>query len=127
MDLLESVGKKFLRKFCDGRVPSRQTIHNLVNILRTLELLIDKKTKHKRRVFTEKLDGTGARLERTLRKSLKYLAQETRVSEFSARTATQLLKLRPYKTTVIHTRLAAARSNYQSSFLQLVSAVGRCR
>jgi hypothetical protein len=38
---------KCRRKFRDERVPSRQTIHNLVNKLRTMELLIDKKTKHK--------------------------------------------------------------------------------
>jgi hypothetical protein len=41
------------------------------------------------------------------------------VSKSNARTAAQLLNLRPRKTTVIHKRLAAARSSYQSSFLQL--------
>jgi hypothetical protein len=66
-----------------------------------------KKQKHKRRVLTEeKLDHIGARLEHTPRKSLGRLAQETGVSNSSARTATQLLKLRPYK---IHARLADAR------------------
>jgi hypothetical protein len=70
---------KCRRKFHDERVPSRQTIHNLVNKLRTTGLLIDKKQKHKRRVLTEKLDDTGARLEHTPRKSLKRLAQETGV------------------------------------------------
>jgi hypothetical protein len=39
-------------KFRGERVPSRQTIHNLVNKLRT-GFLIDKKTKQKRRVLTE--------------------------------------------------------------------------
>jgi transposase len=61
-----SAGKcrqKFRRKFRGERVPSRQTIHNLVNKLRTTGFLIDKKTKHKGRVLTEeKLDETGARL-----------------------------------------------------------------
>jgi hypothetical protein len=52
--------RKFRRKFRDERVPSRQTIHNLVNKLRTTGLLIDKKIKHKHRVLTEKLDDTGA-------------------------------------------------------------------
>jgi transcriptional regulator of NAD metabolism len=42
------------RKFSDERVPSREAIHNLVNKLRTTGPLIDKKTKHKRRVLTEK-------------------------------------------------------------------------
>jgi hypothetical protein len=51
----------------------------------------------------EKLDYTGARLEHAPRKLIKRLAQETGVSKTSARRATQLLKLRPYKTRVIHT------------------------
>jgi transposase len=58
-----SVGKcrrKFRRKFHDERAPSRQTIHNLVNKLRTTGLLLDKRTKHKRRVLSEeKLDDRG--------------------------------------------------------------------
>jgi hypothetical protein len=90
-----SVGKcrqKCQRKFCDEKVPSRQTIHNLVNKLRTTGLLTDKKTKHKRSVLTEKLDNIGARLEHIPRKSLKSLAQEIGVSKSSARTATQFLE-----------------------------------
>jgi hypothetical protein len=65
-------------------------------------LLIDKKQKHKCLVvlIEEGLHDIGARLEHTPRKSLKYLAQETGVSKSSPRMATQLLKLRPYKTTV---------------------------
>jgi hypothetical protein len=63
-----------------------------VNKLRTTGLLTGKKQKHKHRVLTEKLDGTGARLENTPRKSLKYLAQVAGESKPSARTATQLLK-----------------------------------
>jgi transcriptional regulator of heat shock response len=62
--------RKFRHTFGGGRVPSRQTIHNFVNKLRTTRLLIDKKqkkTKHKRRVFTEeKLNDIGARLEHNL-------------------------------------------------------------
>jgi hypothetical protein len=109
--------RKFRRKFYDERFPSRQTIHNLVNKLRT-GLLIDKKQKHK---LTEKLDDIGARPERTPRKSLKRLAQETGVSVSSTRSATQLLKLRPYKTTVIHAlqpRDSASRVRFCSWFLQ---------
>jgi transposase len=60
--------RKFRRKFRGETVPSRQTIHNLVNKLRSTGLLIDKKQKHKRRVLTEeKLDDMGARLEHTPR------------------------------------------------------------
>jgi hypothetical protein len=55
----------------------------------------------------EKSDDIGARLEHTPRKSLKHLAQRTGVLKSSARMATQFLKLRPYKTTVIHACLAA--------------------
>jgi transposase len=92
----ESAGKcrqTFRCKFRDERVPSRQTIYNLVNKLRTMGLLIDKKTEHKRRVLTEeKLDDIGARFKHTPRKSIKRLAQEIGVSKSSARTATQLLK-----------------------------------
>jgi hypothetical protein len=54
--------------------------------------LVSDSQNHKRRMLTEKLDGKGARLEHTPRKSLKRLAQETGVSKSSARTATQLLK-----------------------------------
>jgi transposase len=84
----------------------------LVYKLRTTGLLIDTKQKHKRRLLTEeKLDDIGARLEHTTRKSLKCLAQETGVSKSSARTATQLLKPRLYKTTSTHAQLAAAGSS----------------
>jgi hypothetical protein len=93
--------RKCRRKFLHERVPSRQTTHNLVNKLGTLGLLIDKKKKF--RVLTgEKLDDIRARLEHTLRKSMKCLARETGVSKSNARMATQLLNLRSYKTTVIH-------------------------
>jgi hypothetical protein len=84
--------RKFSHKFHDKIIPSRQTIHNLVNKLRKMGLLIDKKQKHKCQVLTEKLHDTGAKLEHTPRKSLKRLAQETTVSKSNARTATQLLK-----------------------------------
>jgi hypothetical protein len=57
----------------------------------------------------EKVDDIGAKLGHATRKSLKYLAQETAVSKSNARRATQLLKLRPYKTTVIQTRLATTQ------------------
>jgi hypothetical protein len=64
----------------------------------------------------EKLDNIGARLEHTPKKLLKHLAQETGVSESSARRATQFQKLRPYKGTVIHAIQLAG----------LIFAVGFC-
>jgi hypothetical protein len=41
-------------KFCDERVPRRQTIHNLMNKLRPTGLFLDKKQKHKRQVLRKK-------------------------------------------------------------------------
>jgi hypothetical protein len=55
--------------------------------------------------------------------TLKCLAQETGVSESSARWATQLLKLMPYKTTVFYTfqlRDSASRVYFYRWFLQCV-------
>jgi hypothetical protein len=58
--------RKFSRKFRDERILSRQTVHYLVNKLRTTGFLIDKKQNHKRRVLTEeKLDDIGVRLKHT--------------------------------------------------------------
>jgi DNA-binding SARP family transcriptional activator len=68
-----SAGKR-RRKFRDERVPSRQTTNNLVNKLRTTGPLTYKKTKHTRRVLTEKLDDIGAsrnpRTEEELRENI---------------------------------------------------------
>jgi hypothetical protein len=69
----------------------------------------------------DKLDDIGARLEHTPRKSLKRLAQETGASKSSARRATQLLKLRPYKqqlsTHALQPRDPACRVHFCSWFL----------
>jgi hypothetical protein len=95
-----------------------------VNTLRTTGLLIYGKQKHRLQLRTEKkLDDIGTRLEHTPRKSPKRLAQQTGVSKSSARMATQLLKLRPYKTTVInalHQHDPARRVPFCSWFLQSV-------
>jgi hypothetical protein len=71
----------------------------------------------------EKLYDIGTRLEHAPRKPLKRIVQATEVSESSARTAKQLVKLRPYKATVIHAlqpRDPANRVNFCSWFLQSV-------
>jgi hypothetical protein len=92
--------------------------------LRSVALLIRKKVQRQLRVLTEdKLDDVGARFERIPRKSPKGLSQKTGVSQSSARTATQLLKRRPYETTVIHVlqpRDRASRVHFCSWFLQSV-------
>jgi hypothetical protein len=115
---------KFHHKFFYERVPSRQTIHNLVKKFRSTGLLTDKEQKCKHRVLSEEtFSDIWARIEHTPRKSLKHLAQETGVSKSCARTATQLLKLRPYKTTVIHAlhcRDPAIWVHFCSWFLQPV-------
>jgi hypothetical protein len=114
--------RKFRGKFRFERVPSRQTIRNLVIKLRSTWPLIDKKQNHKLLLLTEeKLDDIRVIFERTSRKSLKRLAQEAWVSESSARRAAQLLKLRPCKTTAIHAlqpRDRASRVHFCSWFLQ---------
>jgi hypothetical protein len=71
----------------------------------------------------ERLDDIGASLKHTPRKSLKHLVQQTGVSKPNSRTATQLLKLRPYKTTVIHALQLCdpgSRVHFCSWFLQSV-------
>jgi hypothetical protein len=64
--------RKFQHKFPREPVPSRQNIHYLVNKLKTMGSLLDKKPDRKQIVLTEEtLDDTGARLETSLRKALK--------------------------------------------------------
>ncbi|PSN53272.1 hypothetical protein C0J52_04907, partial [Blattella germanica] len=55
------------------------------------------------------------RLEHTPQKSLKHLAQEIGISESSARNATKLLKLKPYKIPVIHHGKSKLHMNYRTS------------
>jgi hypothetical protein len=87
-------------------------------------LLIDKKQKHKCRVLTEdKLDDRGARVECIHTESLNHLSQETGVSQSTAKKGNKLLKLRPYKTTEIHTlqlQNPASRVHLCNWFLQSV-------
>jgi hypothetical protein len=64
------------------------------------------------------------------RKSLKRLAQETGVTTSGARTASTLLKLRSYKTTVIHALQpydSASRFNFAIYFYSLSSKVSSTR
>jgi hypothetical protein len=71
----------------------------------------------------KKSDDIGGMLEHTPRKSLKRLVQGTGLSKSSARRATQLLKLRLYKTSVMRAfqpRDPASRVHFCSWFLQSV-------
>jgi hypothetical protein len=73
---------KCRRKICDDRVPSRQTIHNLVNKLREKGLLIENKTKHKHRVLTEeKLGDTEAKFQQHWNVQLKRQEYQSLVHE----------------------------------------------
>jgi hypothetical protein len=92
---------KFRLMYHGERVPSKQTIHNLVNKFRSAGLLTDKKQKRKCSALTEdKLYNVGARFEHIPIKSLKI--SSSRDGCYIARKATQLLKLRPYKAAAIH-------------------------
>jgi hypothetical protein len=72
-------------KFPGESVPSRQSIHYLVNKLKTTGSLLDKKPDRKQNVLTEEtLDNIGARLETSQRKFLKLPVQETGASRISA-------------------------------------------
>jgi hypothetical protein len=52
-DLLETVGKNFNINFMMKKVPSRQTIHNLVKKLLIASLLVDRKLKHKQDIHNK--------------------------------------------------------------------------
>jgi hypothetical protein len=69
-----------------GSSYSQHATQNLVNKVRKL-VLINRKPKQQHQVLTEeKLDGVRAWLEHSPSKSLKYLAEEMRVSEGTTET-----------------------------------------
>jgi hypothetical protein len=83
---------------------------------------VDKKPVKKCCVLTtEKLDKIGGMLELVLLKSPRCLAQETSTSKSSGTKVPKLLKLQPYKATVVHAlqpRELASKINFCSWFLQ---------
>ena len=84
------------------RVSSREAVCLFVNKLRETGSILDKKRNVKRHVLMEqKLEEIGERLENSPQKSLRRLAQETNISKALAWKATKLLKLKPYKFTVV--------------------------
>jgi hypothetical protein len=71
----------------------------------------------------EKLDEVGARLEHTLQKSLRCLAQEAHLSKLLVVTAKNLLNLWQHKAAAVHALQPcdlAGRINFCSWFLQSV-------
>ena len=92
------VTRLFRDKFPDIRASHRDTVRKLVNRFRETGSVLDRKPQRTRPMLTEeKLDEIGQTLERSPRKSLSRLSQETGVSQFSAWKATKLLKLKPCK------------------------------
>ena len=96
------VTRLFRDRFLNIRAPHRDRVRKLVNRFRETGSVLDRKPQRTRHVLTEeKLDEIGQTLERSPRKSLSRLSQKTGVSQFSAWKATKLLKLKPYKITVV--------------------------
>ena len=96
------VTRLFRDRFPDIRAPHRYTVRKLVNRFRETGSVLDRRPQRTRHVLTEeKLDEIGQTLERSPRKSLSRLSQETGVSQFSTLIATTLLKLKPYKIAVV--------------------------
>jgi hypothetical protein len=122
--VLGSVGENLDVNFVMKEIPADRQFAIWWIILGQWDSLTDKKRQHKCRVLTEeKLDDIGARLEHAPRKSLKCLSWEAGVSKSSAKRSTQLLKLRPYKTRVMHAlqpRDPASRVHFCVWFLQSV-------
>ncbi|PSN40405.1 hypothetical protein C0J52_19265 [Blattella germanica] len=79
-------------------VPSHNTTRRLAKRFKETGSINKPKSNMKRRVLTEeKLDEICEKLEHTPQKSLRCLGQESGISASSARKATKLLKLKPYK------------------------------
>ena len=92
------VKKLFQTQFPGVTSPSREAVRLLVNKFRETGSILDKKRRVERRVLNNaKLDDIGERLQRSPKKSLRELAQETQVSQTTAWNATKLLKLKPYR------------------------------
>jgi hypothetical protein len=87
--------KRFQCKFQNVIIPHRRKNS------RQIGSLPSKRSESKHQVLTEeKLDETSAMLEQSPEESLRHLAQETVVSKSSTQTATKLLKLESFKTTL---------------------------
>ena len=95
------VTRLFRDRFPDIRAPHRDTVCKLVNRFRETGSVLDRKPQRTHVLTEGELDERGQTLERSPRKSLNRLSQDTGVSQFSAWKATTLSKLKPYKITVV--------------------------
>jgi hypothetical protein len=94
-------GRKFRRKLSET-CPSGETLSRLVKKVWTHGILLDRRPlKGKRAVTDEELDYIGNQIENSPWKSLRRSAQQSGVSIGSLWTATTLLHVCPYKTTVV--------------------------
>ena len=120
----KSSWRKCRRQFPDSPVPDKTTIYRLVKKFNDTGSVQNKKPQVNKRVLTEeKLDEIGFRLEQSPQKSLRRLAQQVGVSKSSVQLATKLLKLKPYKTRIVHQLMLpdnAARINFCNWYLQSV-------
>lgn len=104
--------RRFLTEYLGVPAPHRDSVRKLVTKFREMGSILDEKQRVNKRVLTEeKLDEVGERLEHTPQKSFQRLAQETEISMTSAWRATKLLKLKPYKLTVVHELLPRDHEN----------------
>jgi hypothetical protein len=92
--------RTFKRKFPWLQVHNRNTIHNLVNEVRITGMLTDMKPKYHGLLTEEKLGEIRAQPEQSPCKSLAMSCTRNGSIKKTARTATKLFKLWPYKTTV---------------------------
>jgi hypothetical protein len=100
--IIQIVQEKFRRKFPDTTCPSGDIISKLVKKVRINGILIDRKPLKRNCALTEdKSDDICHQSENSPRKYLRRLAQQSGVSVGSAWTATQLLHIRPYNSTVV--------------------------
>ena len=95
------VTRLFRDRFPDIRASHRDTVRKRANRFRETGSVLDRKPQRSHVLTEGKLDVIGQTLERSPRKSRSRLSQETGVSQFSAWKATTLLKLKPYKITVV--------------------------
>ena len=78
------VTRLFRDRFPDIRASRRDTVRKLINRFRETGSVLDKKPQRTRHMLTEEnLDAIRQTLERSPRKSLSRLSQETDVSQFS--------------------------------------------
>jgi hypothetical protein len=98
--------RKCCRKYPDGTVSCKATIHTIVtknNVLR--HRCWTRRNLEKDLSTEEKLHDSGTRLQASPKKPLRLLSLQCRLEKGTAHVGTKLLKLRPYRTTVVHSLL----------------------